>query len=186
MILKNHTMAECRRKVRTASAFLPVVSCLRPASAFRHLNSGIRVQTGTAGHGLVRHWPAMQYCNPYLVLSYCSLLLLVVEVKKSNRLLANKNTTVGYLENWRRGKKYWNPLGKSHAPLPHALLGIHPYMMLRFMAEQLQDQPLCGSIFFMTRIRLYQLVFSYSYKSCFKYKYDTDHKEIKQFLVIIM
>jgi hypothetical protein len=36
MILKNHIkMPECRRKVRSASAFLPIVSCVSPASAFR-------------------------------------------------------------------------------------------------------------------------------------------------------
>ncbi len=42
-------MSECRRKVSPASAFLPVVICLSPASVFRH----------PAGHGLVRHCPAL-------------------------------------------------------------------------------------------------------------------------------
>jgi hypothetical protein len=32
-------MPECRRKVSLASAFLPVVGCLSPASAFRHQGS---------------------------------------------------------------------------------------------------------------------------------------------------
>jgi hypothetical protein len=32
-------MPECRREVSPASAFLPVVSCLSPASAFRHQGS---------------------------------------------------------------------------------------------------------------------------------------------------
>ncbi len=32
-------MPECRRKVSSASAFLPVVSCLSPASVFRHQGS---------------------------------------------------------------------------------------------------------------------------------------------------
>jgi hypothetical protein len=32
-------MSECQRKVNPASAFLPVVSCLSPASAFRHQGS---------------------------------------------------------------------------------------------------------------------------------------------------
>jgi hypothetical protein len=35
----NAGMSECRRKVSPASAFLPVVSCLRPASVFRHQGS---------------------------------------------------------------------------------------------------------------------------------------------------
>jgi hypothetical protein len=51
-------MPECRKKFTLA--FLPVVRCLIPASAFRHRHSGIRVQSGTAGHGLVRHCPAME------------------------------------------------------------------------------------------------------------------------------
>jgi hypothetical protein len=54
-------MPECRRKVSTATAFLPVVSCLSPASAFRHRHSGIRVQSGTPGHVLVRHCPMPSY-----------------------------------------------------------------------------------------------------------------------------
>ncbi len=32
-------MPECQRKVSPASAFLPVVSCLSPASAIRHHSS---------------------------------------------------------------------------------------------------------------------------------------------------
>ncbi len=50
----NAGMSECWRKVSPASAFLPVVSCLSPASVFRH-----RVQSGTAGHGLFRHCPVL-------------------------------------------------------------------------------------------------------------------------------
>ncbi len=50
----NAGMPECWRKVSPASAFLPAVN-FGPASAFRHQG-----QSGTAGHGLVRHCPAMQ------------------------------------------------------------------------------------------------------------------------------
>jgi hypothetical protein len=46
------------QKVSPASAFLPVVSCFSPASALRHQGS-----SGIAGHGLVRHCPAMLVCN---------------------------------------------------------------------------------------------------------------------------
>jgi hypothetical protein len=52
VMLTNHKYSlECKEKVSPASAFLPVVS---PASAFR--NQG---QSGTDGHGLVRHCPAL-------------------------------------------------------------------------------------------------------------------------------
>ncbi len=44
-------MLECQEKVSPASAFLLVVS---PASAFRYQG-----QSGTDGHGLVRHCPAL-------------------------------------------------------------------------------------------------------------------------------
>jgi hypothetical protein len=37
-----------------ASAFFPVVICVNPASAFQRQG-----QSGTAGHGLVRHCPAL-------------------------------------------------------------------------------------------------------------------------------
>ncbi len=40
-----------------ASAFLPAVHFFSPASAFRHQG-----QSGTAGHRLVRHCPAMAIC----------------------------------------------------------------------------------------------------------------------------
>jgi hypothetical protein len=39
------------KKVSPASAFLPVVHCLSPASAFRHQGSPV--------HGSIRHCPAM-------------------------------------------------------------------------------------------------------------------------------
>jgi hypothetical protein len=51
----NAGMPECWRKVSPATAFLPAVNFFSPASAFRHQG-----QSGTAGHGLVRHCPAMQ------------------------------------------------------------------------------------------------------------------------------
>ncbi len=57
MMLKTHENAgipERRRKVSPTSACLPEVTFFSPASAFRHKN-----QSGTAGHGLVRHCPAM-------------------------------------------------------------------------------------------------------------------------------
>jgi hypothetical protein len=47
-------MSECQKKVNPSSAFLPLVNCLS-----RHRHSGIRGQSGTAGHGIVRHCPAM-------------------------------------------------------------------------------------------------------------------------------
>jgi hypothetical protein len=54
-------MPECRRKVSPASTFLSVVSSLS--------HSGIRVQSGTAGHGLVRHCLALQTSYKYIILS---------------------------------------------------------------------------------------------------------------------
>ncbi len=48
-------MPECPKKVCPASAFLPIFRSLSPASTIRHQG-----QSGTAGHGLVRHYPAMQ------------------------------------------------------------------------------------------------------------------------------
>ena len=47
-------MPESWEKVSMASAFLLVVNSVNPASAFRHQG-----QSGTAGHGLVRHRPAI-------------------------------------------------------------------------------------------------------------------------------
>jgi hypothetical protein len=43
-------------KVSPESEFPPVVNFVRPASVFRHQG-----QSGTAGHGLVRHCPAMHF-----------------------------------------------------------------------------------------------------------------------------
>ncbi len=54
--LMSKKLVKCWKKVSLASAFLPVVNCLSPASAFRYQG-----QSGTAGHGLVRHCPAMQF-----------------------------------------------------------------------------------------------------------------------------
>jgi hypothetical protein len=44
---------------RLLMVFWPVVSCVSPASAFRH-----RGQSGTTGHGLVRHCPAKSVTLP--------------------------------------------------------------------------------------------------------------------------
>jgi hypothetical protein len=49
-------MPECREKGSPASVFLTVVNFVSPASAFRHQGQSL-----SAGHGLVRHWPAMLY-----------------------------------------------------------------------------------------------------------------------------
>ncbi len=46
-------MPEGRAKVIPASTFLPVVIFFSPTLSFRH-----QCQTGTVGHGLVRHCPA--------------------------------------------------------------------------------------------------------------------------------
>jgi hypothetical protein len=54
----NVGMPEFQEKVSPATAFLPVVSCVSPTSAFLHQG-----QSGTAGHRLVRHCPAICYVN---------------------------------------------------------------------------------------------------------------------------
>jgi hypothetical protein len=54
--LVNAGIPKCRKKVSPASAFLPVVNFVSLASVFRHQG-----QSGTAGHGLVRHCPAMHF-----------------------------------------------------------------------------------------------------------------------------
>ncbi len=86
-------MPECRRKVSPASVFLPVVSCLIRISIPGI--SGIRVQSGTAGHGLVRHCPAMviryhiAYVADAIVLSAYVLLLVSLLLHPSRgRLLS--------------------------------------------------------------------------------------------------
>jgi hypothetical protein len=43
-----------KERVSPASAFLRLVNCVSPASAFRHQG-----ESGTASHGLVRHCPAL-------------------------------------------------------------------------------------------------------------------------------
>jgi hypothetical protein len=57
MMSKTHMkLPECRsagKKVSAASAFLPLVNCLSPASAFRHQG-----KSGTSGQGLCRQSPA--------------------------------------------------------------------------------------------------------------------------------
>jgi hypothetical protein len=52
--LVNAGILEYRKKVSPASAFLPVVNFVSPASVFWHQG-----QSGTAGHGLVRHGLAL-------------------------------------------------------------------------------------------------------------------------------
>jgi len=54
VLLVNARIAEYPEKVSPASAFLSVVHCVSPASAFRHQD-----QHGIAGHAFVRHSPAM-------------------------------------------------------------------------------------------------------------------------------
>jgi hypothetical protein len=52
-------MPECQntgKKISPASAFLWLVNCVSPALAIRHY-----AQSGNAGHGLVRHCPAMSF-----------------------------------------------------------------------------------------------------------------------------
>ncbi len=53
---------------RPASAFLPVFNCISPASAFRHQG-----QSGTSGHGLVRHCPANALAKPYWIYDIASM-----------------------------------------------------------------------------------------------------------------
>ncbi len=53
----NAGLPECQEKFNLTSAFLPVVSCVSPAPAFRHQGQSV---PGTAGHGLDRHCPAME------------------------------------------------------------------------------------------------------------------------------
>jgi hypothetical protein len=61
-ILKNHRYKcrNVREKLSKASAVLPAVNFFSPAPAFR------QGQSGTAGHGLVRHCPAMLFPMPSL------------------------------------------------------------------------------------------------------------------------
>ncbi len=53
--LVNSKITECQKKVSRASAFLPLFHFVSQSSAFWHQG-----QSGTAGHGLVRHCPAME------------------------------------------------------------------------------------------------------------------------------
>jgi hypothetical protein len=58
-------ICKCRnagKKASPASAFLRLVNCVNPASAFRHQG-----QSGTAGLWLVRHFPAMYMRKPLLI-----------------------------------------------------------------------------------------------------------------------
>ncbi len=57
----NAGMPDYRKKVSRASAFLPTVTCVNPASALRHQG-----QSGTAGHGIVPVLP--DPCKPSLPL----------------------------------------------------------------------------------------------------------------------
>ncbi len=58
--LENAGRPECGKKIGPASAFSPTVNFVSPASVFRHQG-----QSGTAGHVLVRHCPAMgPICMP--------------------------------------------------------------------------------------------------------------------------
>ncbi len=61
-------MPECRRKVSLASAFLPAVNFFSPASAFRHQG-----QSGTSGHGLVQHCPALEISENKISDEYMSM-----------------------------------------------------------------------------------------------------------------
>jgi hypothetical protein len=54
--LKSSVNAGMPGKVNPASQFLPLVNSVTPSSAFRHQG-----QSGTAGHELVRHCPAMLF-----------------------------------------------------------------------------------------------------------------------------
>jgi hypothetical protein len=54
VLLVNARIAEYPEKVSQASAFLSVLHCVSPASAFLHQD-----QHGIAGHAFVRHSPAM-------------------------------------------------------------------------------------------------------------------------------
>ncbi len=58
MMFKIMLMTECWTKVSLASALLPVDNCLSLIPAFRHQG-----QSGSAGHGIVRHCPAMLHRN---------------------------------------------------------------------------------------------------------------------------
>jgi hypothetical protein len=67
-------MPKCHRKVSPASAFIPVVSCLSPASAFRHQRS-------------VRYW--WSWINPALPnaqLCFISVLYLLQQVRMRGQL----------------------------------------------------------------------------------------------------
>jgi hypothetical protein len=84
MMLKNPYvnigMPECRRKVS------PVVNFFNPASAFRHQG-----QSGTFGHGLVRHCPVMQ------------------RESHIQKLLKNRGIEEAHLREKKGGKYYKNP-----------------------------------------------------------------------------
>jgi hypothetical protein len=57
-------MSECRNtgeKASPASLVLPLARRVSPASVFRY-----RLQSGTAGHGLIRQCPAMTTMQSYL------------------------------------------------------------------------------------------------------------------------
>jgi hypothetical protein len=59
--LLNSRMLEWQKKVSLALAFLLTVNFVSLALVFRHQG-----QSGTAGHGIVRHCPAMPLSNTFL------------------------------------------------------------------------------------------------------------------------
>jgi len=56
-------MSEWLKKVSLAEIFLLLVDCISPASAFWHQG-----QSGTAGRGLIRHYPARKNTYPCYIL----------------------------------------------------------------------------------------------------------------------
>ncbi len=79
-------------------AFLPAVTCVSPASAFRHKD-----QSGTAGSGLVWHCPAMYFCTLYLY-TY-----VMYTTKRKKFLRPGINTVIGIKHAWSK----WSP---THQP----------------------------------------------------------------------
>ncbi len=89
-------MPECREKVCPASAFLRMVNCVSPASAFRHHG-----RSSTAGHALVRHCPAMHICDMFcLVPSDC-----FMHIENSQTRVSSKQTKINFGSNWNKPKK---------------------------------------------------------------------------------